>query len=165
MKDSTQHRANDARFFTVLLWLCAAAAVWLLFSPSAFDRRALTRRTELVEAEIIRERLYNADLQRWRDALENDPSAIEREARRLGYGRPNEHAYNLSPVELARARAELAEAHEIHRPALDRFRKSVAPALMVLIAGAVAVLFFSGLKIEDPLDRPASPGPNGKSDD
>lgn len=150
-----QPGTNDLKFFTLLLWLCAAAAAWLLFSPAAYERRALTRRAEQIESEIIQERLYNAELQRWRDALENDPSAIEREARRLGYGRPNEHSYQLSPVELARARAELAINHEIERPAIDRFRKTVAPALMVLIAGAVAVLFFSGLKIDDPLDRPA----------
>jgi hypothetical protein len=160
----TDRGADDVRFFTIMLWLCAAASAWLLLSPTAFTRRALTRRAEQTEAEALRERLDNTHLERWRDALENDPTAIEHEARRLGYGRPGERSYLILQSSLAMARADLAKSSLSRRPRMEDFRKTVAPALMVLIAGAVAVLFFSDLRIPDPLDRPARDASNEKAD-
>jgi len=92
---STSHPSLDCpRFLAIVLWLSVAGALWLLLSPAAFRRRALTRRTERLGAEVREKWLNGVGLERWRDGLESDPSVIEREARKLGYGLPGERSYD-----------------------------------------------------------------------
>jgi len=151
-------------FLAAVLWVFAAAAVWLLLAPSAFGRRALERQARLLEREVFREWAYGVGLERWRDGLVGDPSAIEKEARRLGYGRPGERAYPLGTIEPATADTGLG------RRGLGRSlkalvaiaRRDVAPVLMLAIAGAVAVLFLVDLRVFDaaghgPQEKPRPP--------
>ena len=148
--DASRNESNS-RFFIVVLWLCAAGALWLLLSPAAFSRRALTRRAERLEAEQRQEWLLNVGLERWRNGLEGDASVIEREARKLGYGRPNERLYPLSEAELRAARARLnAEVAGGETPWSSALGRSLVPALLLFVVGIVAVLFFTDLKVDDP---------------
>lgn len=141
----------DTIFFSVLLWVCAAAAVWLLVSPVAWTRRALTRRVEGMAAEVQREQAFNRRLNRWREGLESDTSMIEREARKLGYGRPGEYVFALSPADLRAARSRWnAGGPEEGFPWSSALGESLLPALALLLAGVLAVLFFTDLKVEDP---------------
>ena len=142
-------RISNARFFALLLWLCAAASAWLLFSPAAFHRRALTRRAERLEAQVIRERVHESDLERRRDALQHDPSTIEQEARRLGYGRPNERTYYLSDEEMAHAREIFALSAEPPPKPFAEIRATLAPVAMWVIVAMILILFFSGLKVPE----------------
>ena len=153
---------DGGRFVALTLWLCAAGILWLLLSPAAFRRRALTRRTELLRASVRSQWLRGVGLERWRDGLENDPTVIEREARKLGYGRPGERIYPLSPED--RRLAAKAGLRGQRRPgsAFGNILNAVAPVLMLIIIGTIAVLFFSDLKIDDRTGRdsgsPPSPG-------
>ena len=151
MSEETARTTPDSRFFVIVLWLCAAAALWLLLSPAAFTRRALTRRAERLDAELRQEWILNVGLERWRNGLEGDVSVIEREARKLGYGRPNERLYPLSAAKLRAASARLdAEVSGGGTPWSSALGRSLAPALLLLVAGIVAVLFFTDLKVDDP---------------
>ena len=138
---------RDSRFLAAALLLCAAGATWLLLSPSAFERRALARRAERLETrrhgECARNMAYASRLQ----GLRSDPSVIEREARRLGYGLPGERTV-IVPL----AAAEMPPAaSSAQAPAWsDGVGRSVAPVLMLVVAVAAGVLFFSGMKVEDP---------------
>jgi len=165
--------APGTDFLTVVLWLCAAGALWLLLSPAAFRRRVLTARAYEETVAVERERLRAAGLERWRDGLASDPSVIEREARKLGYGRPDERCYPLSPErDLANAetawvrnaqkaeRVRNASATERERAAGGR--KTIGAALMAIIGGAIAFLFFRDLRIDDPDERAAT---NAASED
>ena len=146
---------SDSRFLVIVLWLCAAAALWLFLSPAAFTRRALTRRANRLDAELRQAWILNVGLERWRNGLEGDASVIEREARKLGYGRPNERLYPLSDAELRAARARLnAEISGGETPWSSTLGRSLAPALLLFIAGIVAVLFFTDLKVDDPSADP-----------
>jgi len=152
---------SQGGFLTVVLWLCVAGAMWLLLAPAAFQRRALTRRVVRAEVSTESQRLHTSGLQRWHDGLENDPSVLEREARKLGYGFADERSYPVS------AEVDLADADEVWRKnALaaqarlaaksdsgswrTTIRYTVAPVLMLIIVGAIAFLFFRGLHVEDP---------------
>ena len=147
---------SDRRFFAAALWLCAAGAALLLFGPAAFNRRALTLQNERAEAESRRQFARNADLERRRDALESDPAVIESEARSNGYGRADEKAYPITAAEWKAARARLAAAAPAARGAPfepSAASRAILPALMLIILGALAVLFFCGLKVPEPGDR------------
>ena len=143
------------RFLTVVLWLCAAGALWLLLSPAAFQRRALSRRAAQSETVAERERERVRGLEYWRNGLESDPSVIEREARKLGYGAPDERSYPHPPQGDARAawqenadRARRAGAGDAYTS--RSMKRTVGYVLMFIIAGAVAFLFFWDLRVEEP---------------
>ena len=142
-----------------MLLLCAAGALWLLLSPAAFKRRALALRAQQLAVDAHAEWVRNAGLERWRNGLEGDPSVIEREARKLGYGRPGETSYPLTPEAFAEA---------VRPPAQDtvswssEIGRSVAPVLMLIIAGVIIVLFFTDLKVEDPGTRREAPEQNAQ---
>jgi len=128
-----------------MLLLCAAGALWLLLSPAAFKRRALALRAERLEAMVHAEWRRNIGWEQWRDGLDRDPSTIEREARKLGYGRPGEASYRIIAgpgSEATRTRPRFPWSSDLMR--------SAAPVLMLLIAGVIAILFFADLKVEDP---------------
>ena len=150
-----------AGFLTVVLWLCVAGALWVLLSPAAWQRRALTRRADRLEVQVRREWRRGVGLERWRDGLETDPSAIEREARKLGYGLPGERSYPGVPTATS---ARLAAGRAGRPPARNEVSwvsavgQSVAPVLMLIIGGALAVLFFTDLRVEDPGARPRTDG-------
>ncbi len=133
----------------IALWLCAAGACWLLLSPAARHRRALTERVKDTRAERQGEWMHGVWLERVRDGLQGDPSVIEKEARRLGYGRPNEYAYPLSPQDLQAADRSLNTASVATDP-WPAAGRSMAPVLMLIIACAIAILFFTDLRVEDP---------------
>lgn len=165
------HAPFEPRFLTAVLWLCAAGALWLLLSPAAFQRRALARRVSLLEEEIASERRETAGLRRWRNGLANDPSVIEREARKLGYGLPDERVYPLpADTVIRRAEAEWErrrEAHaEVSNLALKAIvRRTVTPVLMLLLGGFTAFLFYHDLRIEEPSPPPPpAPRPNEETD-
>ena len=154
---------SDRRFFAVALWLCAAGSAILFLCPAAFNRRALTLQTESAEAEARRQFARNAGLERRRDALESDPSVIEREARNNGYGRAAEKPYPITAAEWKAARARLAAAAPDGREAPSSVAlrgwerdepsavsQAVLPTLMLIILGALAVLFFCDLKVTEP---------------
>jgi hypothetical protein len=153
---------SDARFFAVALWLCAAGSAVLLLCPAAFNRRVLTLQSESAEMESRRQFVRNADLERRRDALDSDPSAIEREARNNGYGRADEKPYPITAAEwkAARARLALAAAPALRQSSGQAGREAplapsaagqaILPALMLVILGALAVLFFCDLKVPEP---------------
>ena len=152
----------ERRLFALVLWLCAAAAAYLLFGSAAFNVRALTAQKEACEAAVRQEWLRNADWERWRNGLAGDASVIEHEARKLGYGRAGETRYPLSEAEwkAARARYEAAAAHSAPPDALA-LSQALLPAVLLLILGAIAVLFFSDLRVDDPnqpgaRERPSS---------
>jgi hypothetical protein len=150
---STPHPESDRRFFAVALWLCAAGAVFLLLCPAAFNRRVLTLQNESAEAESRRQFTRNADLERRRDAFESDPAVIESEARSNGYGRADEKAYPITAAEWKAARARLAAAAPADRGAPfepSAVSQAILPALMLIILGALAVLFFCDLKVPEP---------------
>jgi hypothetical protein len=135
------------------LWLCAAGAAFLLLCPAAFNRRVLTLQNESAEAESRRQFTRNADLERRRDAFESDPAVIESEARSNGYGRADEKAYPITAAEWKAARARLAAAAPADRGAPfepSAVSQAILPALMLIILGALAVLFFGDLKVPEP---------------
>jgi hypothetical protein len=147
---------SERRFFAAALWLCAAGSALLLLCPAAFNRRALTLQAESAEAEARREFTRNADLERWRDALESDPSVIERAARNNGYGRAAEKPYPITAAEWKAVRSRLAAAAPIGRQAPSApsaVSQAVLPTLMLIILGALAVLFFCDLKVPERGDR------------
>jgi hypothetical protein len=139
----------------VALWLCAAGAALLLLCPAAFNRRVMTLQTERAEAEARRQFARNAALERWRDALESDPSVVEREARNNGYGRAGEKPYPITAAEWKAVRARLVAAASVPLGGLERGEPSavgqaIPRALMLIILGALAILFFSDLKVPEP---------------
>jgi len=139
----------------IALWLCAAGACWVLLSPAALHRRTLTERVTETRADRLREWMRGVWLERVRDGLQGDPSVIEKEARRLGYGRPREYAYPLSPRERQAADRSLSAASvAAHPDPWPAVRHSLAPALMLIIACAIAILFFTDLRVEDPGPQP-----------
>jgi len=175
MKEMADPIPPGMGFLTVVLWLCAAGALWLLLSPAAFQRRILTARAREAAVAAETERLRVQGLERWRDGLENDPAVIEREGRKLGYGHPDERSYPLSPVrDLADAEtvwrrnaneAEQArdDASRADRETAARARKAVGAALMAILGGAIAFLFFRDLRIDDPGDPLATGEANEES--
>ena len=172
MRAAADPMPTGAGFLTVVLWLCAVGALWLLLAPAAFQRRILTARAREEALAAERERLRVQGLQRLRDGLEADPSVIEREARKLGYGRPDERSYPLSPDrDLTNAQsawlrnAEKSEralnaVSSAGREASARMRKRIGAALMAIIGGAIAFLFFRDLRIDDPSDQHATNAEN-----
>ena len=154
MAEVGRTETSDSRFVAAVLFFCAAGALWLLLSPAAFKRRASALRAEQLEAEVRREWLQNAGLERWRNALESDPAVIEREARKLGYGRPGEGVYPLSSAELRAAFARVRAGKAAGGGSLwfSAIRDSVAPVLLLIIGGTIALLFFTDLRIEDPAE-------------
>ncbi len=157
MPDRARIEVTDSRFLMIILWLCVAGALWLLLSPAAFARRDLTRRTEALQAAVHREALRNAGLDRWRDGLENDPSLVERKAREQGYGRPGERIYPVSPAELRAARQGLRAPRKDDPSLFSTVGQSVAPVLMLLIGGIIAIFFFTDLRVEDPAQAGKAP--------
>ena len=152
---------SKSGFLVAVLWLCAAGALWLLVSPAAFKRRALMRRVELLEQSVHSEWARNIGWERWRDGLAGDPSMIEREARKLGYGRPGELRYRVTAN--ATSNVIPADSGSNERFSwLSEIGQSVAPVLMLIIVGAIAVPFFAGLKVEDPGARRHEPGPDSQ---
>ena len=144
---------SDRRFFAVALWLCAAGAAILLLCPAAFNRRVLTLQAERAETESRREFTRNAALERWRAALESDPSVVESAARNNGYGRADEKPYPITAAEWKAARARLVGAAPAGREAVSEpsaVRQAILPTLMLILLGAAAVLFFCDLKVPEP---------------
>ena len=134
-----------------MLWLCVAGAVWL--QPVAARRRALEARLEGVERGLAAEEAVHDWYAQYHDALQNDPTAIERAARALGYGRTGERLYPLTEKERRAGRALMGREPYAPSPSwLTSAGKALAPAFMVLIAGVMAMLFFTGIKVEDHLD-------------
>jgi len=151
--DAAAAGRSDRRFFAVALWLCAAGAAILLLCPAAFNRRVLTLQAEHAEAKARRQFTRNAGLERRRDALESDPSVIEREARNNGYGRAAEKPYPITAAEWKAARARLTGAAPAGREISaepSAVSQAILPTLMLIIVGAVAVLFFCDLKVPEP---------------
>jgi hypothetical protein len=145
--------SNSARrFFALALWLCAAGSAILLLCPAAFNRRVLTLQIERAETEARRQFVRNADLERWREALESDPSVIESQARSDGYGRADQRPYPITAAEWKAARARLTAApaagEALSEP--SAVGQAILPALMLILLGALAVLFFSDLKVPEP---------------
>ena len=149
--------AFNPKFLAVVLLLCAAGALWLLLSPTAFRRRAMSRGVVQLEAEKHSEWLYNVALERWRDGLQSDPSVIEQEARKLGYGRSGERVCPVRPAplppprRLARSAGDLSQGFSW----IFAIRRSIAPALMLVIVGFIAILFFTDLRVEYPAESRA----------
>ena len=147
----------DQHFVVLVLWLCVGGAVWLLLSPAAFQRRALVQELVRVEAERQKELDRNRYLRRWRDGLESDPSVIEREARRQGYGLPNERAYRALPAE-RNALEETAWRQALRNASgatgsdswTQRLRASVGPVLLVILGGTAAYLLYRVLRFRKP---------------
>jgi len=144
----------DRRTLNVALLVCGVCALWLLVSPSAFERRARTRLVEKLRGGFQTEWAYNVALSRYRRGLEVNPAVIELEARKLGYGRPGERVYHLSEGELRAQETLLAQEKrpESARGFPREIVHGVAPALLLILAGAGAVFFFSDLRIEDPAE-------------
>ena len=133
------------------LWLCVAGALWL--QPVAARRRALEARLDRVEARVAAEEDIHDRYKQYYTALQNDPTAVERAARSLGYGRTGERIYPLTDKERRAGRALMGrEADAVSSDWAVAAGKALAPAFMILILGVVAVLFFTGLKVEDHLD-------------
>jgi len=155
-------------FLILVLWLCAAGAVWLLASPAGFKRRALTRHAKRLERELREERRYTEGLERWRDGLATDPSVIEREARKMGYGVPGERSLPLISEQAVRDAGTMsargvADTAPRGRAWRSTIRQSVAPVVMVIIGVAVAALFFKGLRVDDPAEQ--FDAPSGESEE
>jgi hypothetical protein len=152
-QSAVRNPQSDARFFALAVWLCAAGAAVLLLCPAAFNRRMLMLQTESAETEARRQFARNAGLERRRDALETDPSVIESMARNNGYGRADEKPYPITAAEWKAARAHLGAAVPVGRDAAaepSAVSQAILPALMLVILGAVAVLFFCDLKVPEP---------------
>ena len=162
MNAETAVPPKETRFFALALWLCAGASLWLLLSPAAFARREKTLLVQTLRADVRQEWIRNVGLERWRAGLEDDRSVIEREARKLGYGRPGEKLYLLSPAEVraieSRLRVETPDDNFSWTGALGQ---SIAPSLLLLILGILAVLFFTDLKVEEPAPAAAPEDPTG----
>ena len=144
----------DRRTLNIALLVCGAGALWLLLSPSAFERRARMRLAEKLRGGFQTEWAYNVALSRYRRALEGNPAVIEREARKLGYGRPGERVYHLSESELRAQEARLARKD---RPEADGgfskgIMRGVTPAILLILAGVAAGFFFADLRIDDPAE-------------
>ena len=76
---------------------------------------------------------------------------IEREARKLGYGRAGEKVYPISAAEWKAARARwAADADRVAPSGASALGQALLPAVTLLILGAIAVLFFSDLRVDDP---------------
>ncbi len=140
------------RFLALILWVCAAGALWLLLSPAASERRGRTRAVEVARRQNENEWRYNVELENYRYGLESDPSVIELEARKLGYGRPGEQTYLLTPEEIRAQQALLAIARGpsiFERLSLE-IGGAIKPALMLALFGITAILLFADLRIDDP---------------
>ncbi len=144
-------RLDDSRFLAAVLWVVAAGALWLLVSPAAFNRRALQQRVAGMEAEVARAEAHNLALRDRRDGLKGDPSVIEAESRRLGYGRPNERTYPLAEGAGRKVTAaDSTTANATHREAASAersARQGVSRVVMLIVAGAALFLFFRDLRI------------------
>jgi len=139
----------DQRFVVLVLWLCVGGALWLLLSPAAFQRRALIREVARVEANRQTELDRHRQLKRWRDGLESDPSVIERQARNLGYGRPNERSYraltpgrNLPDEATWRRSLYLARGAWRNQSWSERIRGTVGPVLAAIAIGAALYFIY-----------------------
>ncbi len=141
----------DLKFLAAVLLVCAVGALWLLFAPGAFGRRALGRHSEELEDDVLRQRAHDVRLERWRDGLEDDPSVIEKEARKLGYGRAGERPYPIAANQLTSEQmGPEKRGLSMDLKTLSAIaRRTVAPVLMLVIVGAIGVLFLADLKVED----------------
>ena len=152
---------SGLRFLALALWISVAGGLWL--EHAAIGRRALEARQTRIETDVRREWERNAGLERVAAGLVGDPAMIEREARRQGYGRPGENPYPLSANELRAARARLAPPADTDEFAwAATVGQAAAPAIMLLIIGVIAVLFFTDLKVDDHLP-PRAPDPSGET--
>lgn len=150
-KDAAGAVQSSRRFLAVVLFACAVGALWLLLSPAAFERHALAERSKRLQTDVHRQWLLNLRLERWREGLEADPAVIEKEARRLGYGIPGERPYPLRREDIQAEVARLTVAREAKQSDLaTAIARSILPALMLIIAGVIAMLFFTDLRVEDP---------------
>ena len=145
--EKAQPRLPPGRgFIAIVLWMCAIGAIWLLLSPAAFERRALQHQTTELEADVHANWRRNIGLERWRSGLENDPSVIEREARKLGYGRAREELVAVAPQPDGTVRNGARGEANSWWPGV---RQIVATTLILIIAGAIAIMFLIDLKVED----------------
>jgi len=155
LREGAQPGSSGLRFLALAVWVSVAGGLWL--EQVAVHRRMLETRASRLEAEKRHEWLVNTRLERIANALQEDPALIEREARRLGYGRRGEFSYPLTARDLSSVRPTAhgpeGEGWSWPRTLLD----AVASAVMLLIAGVIAVLFFADLKVDDHLPRPTPP--------
>ncbi len=140
------------RFLALVLWVCVVGALWLLLSPAASERRGRTRAVERARQQNEDEWRFNVELEDYRYGLESDPVVIELEARKLGYGRPGEQTYLLTPEEIRAQEILLTAARgpSIFERLSREIGGAMAPALMLAIFGITAILLFADLRIDDP---------------
>jgi len=160
MKIGLPTRMTDRGFLAVTFLVCGVGALYLLLSPAGRERRAAERAVARLEVERDREWRYNHALERYLHGLQTDPSLIELEARRLGYGRPGERTYALSPADIsALSPRPTATALSLRRIARDVIRASL-PAFVILSLAGLALFFFTDLRLDPgqgPEDDPEAP--------
>lgn len=145
---------SGQRLLATALLLSAAGALWLLLSPAASERRARMLRAAELRERVAVEWRYNVVLDRYRYGLLADPSVLEMEARRLGWGRPGERPAPVTQEEIRAVEARLAEPPPAPwRAMAGEALRALGPACLLLLAGAAALLFYGGLRIEEPLPR------------
>lgn len=145
---------SGQRLLATALLVSAAGALWLLLSPAAAERRARMLRGAELREKVAVEWRYNVLLDRYRYGLLADPSVLELEARRLGWGRPGERPAPVTPEEIRAEQIRLTDPPPPRWKAVAREAlRALGPACLLMLAGAAALLFYGGLRIEEPPAR------------
>jgi hypothetical protein len=158
VRDASGAGNSGLRFLALALWVSVAGGLWL--EQVAVNRRLLETRESRLEDQKRREWLINLRLERIANGLQEDPALIEREARRLGYGRRGEFAYPLTARDLRSVRLNPAEGAARGLSWSQTLIEAAGSAAMLLIAGVIAILFFTDLRVDDHLPR-STPPPGG----
>lgn len=159
LRESARPETTGLRFLALAVWVSVAGGLWL--EHVAVNRRLLETREARLDTEKRREWLVNARLERIANGLQEDPALIEREARRLGYGRRGEFTYPLTAHDLKSVRLNPTQETPAGLPWAQKLTEAVASAVMLLIAGVIAVLFFTDLRVDDHLPRSTPPTGDG----
>lgn len=158
VRETARPETSGLRFLALAVWVSVAGGLWL--EHVAVNRRQLETRESRLDAQKRREWLVNARLERIANGLQEDPALIEREARRLGYGRRGEYSYPLTARDLRSVRVNPSEDASGGASWSRTLIDAGTSAVMLLIAGVIAVLFFADLRVDDHLPR-STPPPGG----
>jgi hypothetical protein len=146
----TPLRFESKHILPITLFLCVLAALWLMLSPAAWERRAQTQAVYHARLSARQELEHNHKLERYRLELEGDRTRLETEGRRLGYGRHGEEPYPLTEEEIRAKRDRLSppdEAGLVERWG-ETALQALVPMLLCMAGGAACILFFADLRID-----------------
>lgn len=144
MEEVTASRSSGQRaisFLMIVTLICGGGVLWLLFNPAAQQRRMLAADLAELSDEVDFLRRQNEALRMRRDALENDPQALEKETRRqLGLVAPGERH-----LPIPSARSEYPRFKTFHPPEPYAWTRPVIIGALALQLLTIPILFVAYL--------------------